>query len=59
MNDLETKLLERQFLQPLVCLLYIDDVFFIWTLGEESLQKFPKELNNFNQYIKLTPKYSV
>ena len=59
MSDLETKLLESQHLQPLVWLRYTDDIFFIWTHGEESLKKFLDELNGFNQYIKFTYEYSV
>ena len=59
MSGLETKLLESQHLQPLVWLRYTDDIFFIWTHGEESLKKFLDELNGFNQYIKFTYEYSV
>ena len=59
MSDLEIKFLEGQHLQPLVWLRYIDDIFFIWTLGEDSLKKFLEELNDFNQYMKFTCKYSV
>ena len=59
MNDLETKFLEGQHLQPLVWSRYIDDIFLIWTHGEESLKKFLAELNDFNQYIKFTYEYSA
>ena len=48
-----------QHLQPLVWLRYIDNIFFIWTHGEESLKKFLDKLNGFNQYIKFTYEYSV
>ena len=58
MSDLETKFLEGQHLQPLVWLQCIDDTFFIWTHGEESLRKF-LELNDFNQYIKFTYEHSA
>ena len=44
MSDLESKFLEGQHLQRLVWLLYIDDIFLIWTHGEESLKKFLEEL---------------
>ena len=40
MNDLETKFLESQRLQPLVWLRFVDVIFFISTNGEESLKKF-------------------
>ena len=49
MNDLETKFLENQRLQPLVWLRYVDGIFFICTNGEESLQKFLDKLSDFNQ----------
>ena len=58
-NNLESKFLESQHLQPLVWLLYIDGIFFIWTHGEESLKKFLEEFNDFNQYIKFIYEYSV
>ena len=54
MSDLETK-----FLEGLVWLRYIDDIFLIWTHGEGSLKKFLEELNDFNQYIKFTYEYSA
>ena len=50
--------LEGQHLQPLVWLRYFD-IFLIWTHGEESLQKFFEERNDFNQYIKFTYEYSA
>ena len=59
MSNLETKFLESQHLQPLVWLRYINNIFFIWTHGEESLKRFLNELNDFNQYIKFTYEYSV
>ena len=37
MDQLETKFLENQNLKPLVWFRYIDDIFFIWTHGEENL----------------------
>ena len=41
----ETSFLETQQLQPLVWFRYIDDIFFIWTHGEEELNIFLKSLN--------------
>ena len=32
----------------------IDYIFFIWTHGEENLQNFMKELNNFKSNLKFT-----
>ena len=59
MSNLEIKFLEGQYIQPLVWLRYIDDIFFIWTHGKESLKKFLEELKDFSQYIKFTYGYSA
>ena len=59
MSDLEIKFLDGQHLQPLVWLRYIDDIFFIWTPGEDSFKKFLEELNDFNQYMKFTCEYNA
>ena len=48
MNNVETKFLEGQHLQPLVWLWYVDVIFFICTHGEVDLKKFLDKLNNFN-----------
>ena len=48
-----------QYLKSLGWLLYINDIFFIWTHREESLQKFLEEVNDFKQSIKFTYKYSA
>ena len=53
MDDVESKFLETQLLQPLIWLRYID-VFFIWTHGEETLKLFLMNLNNYNPHIKFT-----
>ena len=36
MDEVETSFLETQEMKPLVWLRYIDDVFFIWTHGQEK-----------------------
>ena len=45
---------KSQHLQNLVWLRYINDIFFIWTHGEESYKKFLDEPNGFNQYINMS-----
>ena len=45
---------ETQELQPLVWFRYIDDIFFIWTHGEEELQTFLRSLNEFHTNIQFT-----
>ena len=37
---------------------YIDDIFFIWEHGEESLEKFLNKLYSFHPTIKFTAEYS-
>ena len=54
MDDVESKFIETQSLQPLIWFRYIDDLFFIWTHGEEKLQLFLRDLNNYNPHIKFT-----
>ena len=58
MDQLETKFLETQTFKPLVWFRYIDDIFFIWTHGEEKLKTFMAELNSFNDNIKFTYEYN-
>ena len=54
MNEVETSFLETQEMKPLVWFRYIDDVFFIWTHGQEKLDSFLEELNRCNSSIKFT-----
>ena len=54
MDKIETAFLETQQLQPLVWFRYIDDIFFIWTHGEQELQNFLRSLNEFHTDIKFT-----
>ena len=54
MDDFETKFLQSQLLQPLVLFRYIDDIFFIWTHGNDKLAKFLDDLNSFDSNIKFT-----
>ena len=53
-DKIETAFLETQELQPLVWFRYIDDIFFIWTQGEQELQTFLRSLNEFHTDIKFT-----
>ena len=59
MNEVETEILKSQELQPFFLLCYIDDIFFIWTHGEEKLTQFLNELNNFRSNLKFRYKTSV
>ena len=54
MDQVESKFLKTQKFQPLVWFRYIDDIFFIWTHGENSLKNLMMVFNNFNLNIKFT-----
>ena len=42
----------------MVCFRYIDDIFFIWTHGQEKLDEFLDNLNKFHPYLSFTYEYS-
>ena len=58
MSGLEERLLEASVNKPLVWMRFIDDVFFIWTHGEENLKLFINYLNSSHDTIKFTSEYS-
>ena len=54
MADLEDKILSAFEEKPMMRWRYIDDIFFIWEYGDESLEKFLNKLNSFHPKIKFT-----
>ena len=58
MADLEEKILNAFEEKPMIWWRYIDDIFFVWEHGEESLEKFLNKLNTFHPTIKFTAEYS-
>ena len=58
MDKRETNFLKTQTSRPLVWFRYIDDIFFLWTHGEEKLKQFLGNLNNYDPNIKFTREYS-
>ena len=44
--------------KPLIWWRFIDDIFLIWTEGEEHLKHFISHLNSIHPYIKFTHEYS-
>ena len=58
MADLEEKVLNAFEEKPIIWWRYIDNIFFIWEHGEESLQKFLNALNTFHPTIKFTFEYA-
>ena len=51
---METSFLKTQQLEPFIWLTYIDDIFFIWTHGEEQLKLFHIDLNESHPNLKST-----
>ena len=58
MDSLETPFLASRPLKPLLYRRYIDDVFFLWTWGEDTLVQFLAALDNMHPSIKFTWVYS-
>ena len=54
MNKLDSDFLKSQELTPLRRYRYIDDVFFIWTHGEENFASFSNDLSKYHSIIKFT-----
>ena len=58
MDKVEREFLEAEDIKPWVWLRYIDDIFFIWTKGENKLESFLQRLNTFHPNLKFThPKH--
>ena len=60
-NDVLQSFREKTGLAPLVWFRYIDDIFFIWTHGEDSLDEFIEHNQNFSasQGMKSDVKFTV
>ena len=58
MDHFETKALENWPLKPSLWLRFIDDIFMIWTHGEDNLNKFITYLNKLHPTIKFTHEVS-
>ena len=48
MDKVETEFLETQRDKSFWWVRYIDDIFFIWTHGQEKLKVFLEDLNKFH-----------
>ena len=56
--QLEEEFLKNCRFKPKVWFRYIDDIFMVWTHGEEKLKEFLENLNNFHKTIKFTAEFS-
>ena len=54
MDQIETKFLRTQNHESMVWFRFIDDIFFIWTHGEEKLKEYIADFNAFNPNIQFT-----
>ena len=59
MDKVKIEFLDKELLKSWVWLRYINDKFFVWTQGEQSLQKFLEHLNNFNPGLRFTSEISA
>ena len=59
MAGLEEQLFREYDITPLVWLRYLDDIFCVWTEGEQKLKEFFEFLNNIHPTIKFTMDYSL
>lgn len=59
MDILEEEFLNSEPLKPWCWKHYIDDIFLVWTHGEQSLREFLGRLNERNSNIKFTHEMSV
>ena len=58
MGKLEADLIEQSPVKPLTWRRFIDDIFMIWTEGEERLKTFMEYMNSFHDTIKFTFEWS-
>ena len=59
MGKLESTMLSDYPYKPLVWFRYIDDIFFIWTHGNDKLHDFIEYVNNYHSTIKFTCEFST
>ena len=54
----EQQTIDNSLLKPFIWCRFIDDIFMIWTHGEEHLKSFIGFLNSIHPSIKFTHEYS-
>ena len=59
MDKFETKAINNYHLKPLIWKRFIDDIFLIWTHGQNELDKFVDYLNSLHDTIKFTSESST
>ena len=59
MGDFEDKFIYSYPVKPLIWKRFIDDIFLIWTYGDNKLKDFVTHLNNCHDTIKFTLEQSL
>ena len=54
MGHFEDKFVYSHLVQPFIWKRFIDDIFFVWTYGQDELDKFVNHLNTCHDTIKFT-----
>ena len=57
MDRLERPLIQNAEVRPRIWWRYIDDIFIVWTEGEEKLNEFIDHINNAHDTIKFSYKW--
>eukprot|EP00061_Rhincodon_typus_P010665 g35138.t1 len=57
MHKFEQDFFAAQNLRPMLYTRYVDDIFFLWTHGKESLKQIHSDINKFHPTIRLTMDY--
>ena len=58
MAELEEEILRKAEFKPYLWWRYIDDIFFLWELGEEKLKSFIDNINKMHPTIKFVADWS-
>ena len=59
MGNFEQHAIDNALFKPLIWRRFIDDIFMVWTEGEENLKTFIEYLNSIHSTIKFIHEYSV
>lgn len=59
MHKIESGIIDSFPYKPVTWMRYIDDIFFVWMNGEESLKLFMNHMNNYHDTIKFTFNWST
>ena len=58
MADIETEILSKSVIKPLIWKRYIDDIFSLWDVSKQDIDKFITQANSHHPTIKFTAEIS-